>query len=151
MFLGMGKLRMDLRYLGQGLTLFGRIWNPANSAVSLANINLSLLRMISLWPQMASQFTACEAFLHSVVPLEGVITSFNILGDIGNNLIITSCVAITKCNVTLRGSAVVVATTRGDKGGQVAFIPVDRDTVISIPCIKNCFLGAKGDGSCLVK
>ena len=51
MFLGMGKLRMDLRYCGQGLTLSGSIWNPANSAVSLAKMNLLVLRMIPLWPK----------------------------------------------------------------------------------------------------
>ena len=61
------------------------------------------------------------------------------------------CVAIARSNVSLGGSAITVATPRGDEGGQVTVILVETDTVISIPSVKDCFPGAVGDGLCLVK
>ena len=53
--------------------------------------------------------------------------------------------------VTLRGNAVVVVTTGGDKGCQMADVQVEGDTVISIPHVKDSFVCAIGDGSCLMK
>ena len=46
MFVGLGKLRMALRYFLHGRTLSGVISKPANSTVSAPNTNFSGLRVI---------------------------------------------------------------------------------------------------------
>ena len=45
----------------------------------------------------------------------------------------------------------MIVAPGGDKGGQVAVVWVEGNAVISIPFIKDCFLGAMEDEPCLVK
>ena len=76
-----------------------------------------------------------------------VINAFSLLRYISNDLIIiTTCVAIAGCKITLRCSTVTIATPGGDEGGEMTVIGVEGDTVLSIPGVEYGILGAMGDG-----
>lgn len=58
MFLGVGKSSMAWRYFLHGRTLSTVISNPANSTVSLPNLNLSGFNMMPCLPHMSNQCVA---------------------------------------------------------------------------------------------
>ena len=61
------------------------------------------------------------------------------------------CVAIAGCEITLRCSAIAIATPGGDEGGKMMVIRVEGDAVVSVPGIEYGLIGAMGDGPCLME
>ena len=80
-----------------------------------------------------------------------IINALCFVGDMRDNLMKTSQIAITRCYVALQCSFVPISPTRGDEGGKVAVIWVQGDTVVSIPAVKDCLVCVAGQEACLVE
>ena len=147
-FLGLGKFVVSSRNFWAGSYAVER-----DLKAGKVDIILGEQEFIGFWVQYYSIVSTgvepsdCvkEVVRYCVGPQQDVIDAFCFVWDVGNNLVISPGVSISRCYIALGCGFVSVPTPWGYEGGKMTVLRANRDAVVSIPCIEDSFLLSRRD------